>query len=156
MDTAGADATRLAKALGVSYQAVKRVLDGKSAAFTAPNNSQAARYLGVSTDWLATGEGNPKGSDWPFPFSRADFERLKEEDRAELEKTLLGFVTWKLASYEIQKKGHEDSAIQRNEVSQTGNKIGALDVAIEAVKAARRRGNHAAPTTATRRRTGSS
>lgn len=47
----------LAKALGVSYQAVKKVLAGGTKALSAPNNSAAAAFLGVNPDWLATGHG---------------------------------------------------------------------------------------------------
>lgn len=43
--------------LGVSYQAMKKVQDGKTKALTAENNARAARFLGVSGYWLATGEG---------------------------------------------------------------------------------------------------
>jgi hypothetical protein len=46
---------RLADALSLSYQAVKKVLDGKSAAFSAANNARAAAYLGADPTWLATG-----------------------------------------------------------------------------------------------------
>ncbi len=58
MKDAGTSVTQLANALGVSYQAVKRVLEGKSRAFTAHNNTVAARFLGVSSEWLATGNMN--------------------------------------------------------------------------------------------------
>lgn len=57
MDRANVKRPRLAKELGVSYVAVKKVLDGQTHAFTAENNSRAAAFLGVSPDWLATGEG---------------------------------------------------------------------------------------------------
>lgn len=42
--------------LGVSYQAVKKVTDGLTK-FSAENNSKAARFCGVNSDWLATGDG---------------------------------------------------------------------------------------------------
>lgn len=58
MDRANVKRPRLAKELGVSYVAVKKVLDGQTHAFTAENNSRAAAFLGVSPDWLATGEGD--------------------------------------------------------------------------------------------------
>jgi phage repressor protein C with HTH and peptisase S24 domain len=57
MDEAGVSATALASAVGISYQAVKKVLDGLSNAFSAENNSAAAKHLKVSSDWLATGQG---------------------------------------------------------------------------------------------------
>ena len=47
----------LADAIGMTYQGVKKVLDGKSNAFSAENNSRAAAVLGVNPDWLATGAG---------------------------------------------------------------------------------------------------
>ena len=48
----------LADALGISYQAAKKALDGKTKAFTASNNQRAANLLGVSAEWLATGEAD--------------------------------------------------------------------------------------------------
>ena len=47
----------LSDAIGMSYQGVKKVIDGKSNAFSAENNSRAAAVLGVNPDWLATGQG---------------------------------------------------------------------------------------------------
>lgn len=49
-------AAGLASKLGVTYQAVKKALDGKSTLST-PNNAMAARHLGVRSDWLALGDG---------------------------------------------------------------------------------------------------
>lgn len=46
----------LADGLGISYQAAKKAVDGKTKAFTASNNQKAANLLGVSAEWLATGE----------------------------------------------------------------------------------------------------
>lgn len=57
MRRAGKDAKQLADRLGVSYQAVKKVLDGKTRAFTAANNEDAAEYLDVRSRWLAKGTG---------------------------------------------------------------------------------------------------
>lgn len=57
MDHRGVTRTRLAQELGITYVAVKKVLDGQTKAFTAENNSRAASFLGVNPDWLATGEG---------------------------------------------------------------------------------------------------
>lgn len=57
MKDAGVKTQQLADALGLSYQAVKKVLDGKSSAFSAINNDNAARVLQVSPSWLATGQG---------------------------------------------------------------------------------------------------
>lgn len=55
MKAAEVSTTALAKALGVSYQAVRKVLLGGQ--FGTDNNAAAARVLNVSSDWLATGKG---------------------------------------------------------------------------------------------------
>lgn len=76
MKAASISASQLAEGLSTSYQAVKKVIDGKSSAFNAANNAIAARMLGVSSDWLALGEGKQdRGAGatsetvaaWPFP-----------------------------------------------------------------------------------------
>lgn len=87
---------QLADKLGISYQAVKKVLDGKSAAFTAPNNVYAARFLKISSDWLATGEGVMEASKqgemlWPFG-DVAEYEALSEEKKAELGRIVRAFL----------------------------------------------------------------
>lgn len=46
---------QLARELGVSAQAIGEVLKGATRSLSAENNSKAARILGVSSDWLATG-----------------------------------------------------------------------------------------------------
>jgi hypothetical protein len=53
---ANSSASQLSAALGISYQAIKKVLDGKSTALNAENHMRAARFLGVNSFWLATGE----------------------------------------------------------------------------------------------------
>jgi phage repressor protein C with HTH and peptisase S24 domain len=58
MEARAASVSQLATGMGVSYQAVKRVLDGLSKAFSAANNARAAAFLLVNPDWLATGEGD--------------------------------------------------------------------------------------------------
>lgn len=59
MQRSNAKPAALAAELGVSYQAVMKVLDGKTAYFDTPNNVRAARFLGVTSDWLATGYDAP-------------------------------------------------------------------------------------------------
>lgn len=59
------DVPALAKSLGITYQGVKRVADGKSKAFSATNHERTAAILGVSSLWLATGEGLMKDGDAP-------------------------------------------------------------------------------------------
>jgi plasmid maintenance system antidote protein VapI len=49
----------LAAHLGVSVQSIGQVINGPTVAMTAENAARSARFLGVSTFWLATGEGSP-------------------------------------------------------------------------------------------------
>ncbi|MCZ4331072.1 S24 family peptidase [Castellaniella denitrificans] len=55
----------LAGVLGMTYQAVKKVLDGKSGAFNAINHAKAAAHLRVTSDWLALGIGPRNVGDEP-------------------------------------------------------------------------------------------
>ena len=70
MSRKGVTRTRLAQELGVSYVAVKKVLDGLTKAFTAENNSRAASFLEVNPDWLATGEGEMPAVTSPAPLGK--------------------------------------------------------------------------------------
>ena len=54
MDRDGIDRTRLAEALGISYQAVKKLLD-EDGKFGRANNLKAAALFKVSSDWLSSG-----------------------------------------------------------------------------------------------------
>jgi hypothetical protein len=63
----GVDEHKLKKALGISYQAVRKVLDGKSASFSALNNSKAAIFLQVNPFWLIEGVG-----EHGFPYRHKD------------------------------------------------------------------------------------
>lgn len=56
MEDAGCSIQRLADALGISYQAVKKAVEGKTKAFSAENNAKTAQFLGVPSEWLATGQ----------------------------------------------------------------------------------------------------
>jgi transcriptional regulator with XRE-family HTH domain len=58
LDRAGLSIAELAAALGVTYQAVRKVLKRESRAFSAENNDHAARAMRVSPSWLATGQGS--------------------------------------------------------------------------------------------------
>lgn len=69
----------LSNALGLSYQAVRKVLIGESHAMTAENNERAATWLGVTSRWLATGRGprhlptapDPRASEPPATYQNA-------------------------------------------------------------------------------------
>jgi transcriptional regulator with XRE-family HTH domain len=62
MEAAEVDTARLADALGLSYQAVKKAEKGNTKAFNASNNAKAAKFLEVDPDWLSTGEGSMKAA----------------------------------------------------------------------------------------------
>lgn len=57
MKRKGVKISALAQAIGMTYQGVKKVLDGAGASFNSANNAAAARFLGVSSDWLASETG---------------------------------------------------------------------------------------------------
>lgn len=65
MKTAGASITSLSRALGLSYQGVRKVVQGDTRSFTAENNARAAEFLGVDPNWLATGRGLAPGQPAP-------------------------------------------------------------------------------------------
>lgn len=81
----------LADALQVSYQAVRKVLEGGK--FGTTNNAKAAKILQVNSDWLATGRGPMTGSTtsrefqgaWPSEEIRQRLIKLKPKDIAKLD-----------------------------------------------------------------------
>lgn len=88
---------QLAAELHLSYQAVKKVVDNKTGSFNAENNAKAAKFLGVRSDWLATGEepmrDDPTANGWPYVlFSPEEFMLLSEQYRQENENTLAGAI----------------------------------------------------------------
>lgn len=56
MKYAGVSVRDLQDHLNVSYQAMKKLADGKTKSLTAANHERAARFLKVNAYWLATGE----------------------------------------------------------------------------------------------------
>lgn len=99
--------------LDVSYQAMKKVADGKTKSLSAENNAHAARFLKVNSHWLATGQetmtspesqhwkeqpGHPplsaqeanatylENRSWPFEsVSYTDYARLSERQKGLIE-----------------------------------------------------------------------
>lgn len=63
MKRAGISIPALSREIGISYQAVKKVVDGVSTSFSAINNAKAAQVLKLNPDWLATGMGSMNFSD---------------------------------------------------------------------------------------------
>jgi hypothetical protein len=115
MQAASVDVRHLARHLGVVPNAIKKAIDGKTAALSAPNNSKAARFLGVDSDWLATGEGyRVSAEDWPF--KKVTLAQLRELEATSpgaiehIETTALGLLS--LAKTPILKpmKHHDTGA----------------------------------------------
>lgn len=57
-------AVELAEALGVTRQAIDKLLKGGSNEMSASNNARAARLLNVDPTWLATGEGTARPAEF--------------------------------------------------------------------------------------------
>jgi transcriptional regulator with XRE-family HTH domain len=85
----------LAKALGISVQAISQVITGVTKAMTAENTVKAARHLGVSAYWLATGDGAAKSSqalreslsDEAISYA-AEFDAMTETEREQFKMLL--------------------------------------------------------------------
>lgn len=75
MDAKGVSISALAEGIGVSYQTVKKAMDGGSRSFGLKNNVEAAKALGVSQDWLAFGDGTDE-PDEAHPAACADACKL--------------------------------------------------------------------------------
>lgn len=78
--------------LGVTYQAMKKLDDGKTKVFSAANNARAARFLDVDSFWLATGEGAAQPlQPWPFPMILpSQYAQLDADFRRQLENNVVG------------------------------------------------------------------
>ena len=70
MDKLGIDRARLAKLLGISYQAVRKVFESNGK-FGVANNLKAAEYFNVSPGWLANGRGQRDSVSTPLDQSPA-------------------------------------------------------------------------------------
>lgn len=86
MKLAVIDEHAVAAALGISYQAVKKVLVGSTKMLKADNNSVAAKLMNVDPDWLATGEGPMRRDAAQWPFSKQLLARCREASRADVVK----------------------------------------------------------------------
>jgi transcriptional regulator with XRE-family HTH domain len=97
---AGMTVSEVAIALGVTYQAISKKIDGANGTMNTPNNARVAKLLKVNAFWLATGEGpmEEEPATWPFPhISRDDFLQLRGSEKEEIERLvetlLLNFLT---------------------------------------------------------------
>lgn len=116
MDERGVSARELADRVGMTYQAVKKVLDGKSAAFNAVNHAIVARYLDVRSDWLAIGDepmarrGQEPAEPWPFPsIDERKVRSLPHDDKVRLDAALM-FAASNIGLDLVVKKGKTAAA----------------------------------------------
>ena len=82
---------KLAKALGITVQAVGQTLTGSTKAFSAETSAKAARFLKVDHYWLATGEGEPRApgiSEEAHAFA-VQFDRLNDNERKRWNRLLM-------------------------------------------------------------------
>jgi hypothetical protein len=82
MKDAKLDVTALSKGMGISYQAVRKAVGGGK--FGTDSNIKAARLLGVSSDWLATGKGEKRpagGETQPPPVPSDRFDNLSADEQ---------------------------------------------------------------------------
>lgn len=97
MKDSGVDEHKLANELGVTYQAVMKVLKSGSNTFSAINHVKAARFLGVSSDWLALGIGEMRPqTGWPFPLvDEKKYRALPKSERRDIETMLVSITHFK-------------------------------------------------------------
>ncbi|VTU25260.1 transcriptional repressor DicA [Variovorax sp. PBS-H4] len=97
MDARGVTVSRLAKAVGMSYQGIKKIVDGKTQGMSADNLMATAAFLSVNAEWLRTGAGERDSASAPAaPRSISesqwalleDFEMLPDDEKQALRTTL--------------------------------------------------------------------
>ena len=89
MRLAGLDPARpehvglLANSIDATYQAAKKAIDGTTKKLAADNNVKASRMLRVDSEWLATGEGEPR-SERVWPLSHELLQACRAADQRAL------------------------------------------------------------------------
>lgn len=80
-------AVELAEALGITRQAIDKLLKGGSKEMSASNNAKAARLLNVDPTWLATGEGTAQPAEFQVRWHERRlielFRRLPPDEQDE-------------------------------------------------------------------------
>lgn len=97
LTTSGKDRQQLADDLGISVQAVSQVLLGKTKALTAENSARAAKFMGVDSFWLATGNGSLASTEtpdqtWPFSVGREEYEQLSASQKSGLDRIVTEYT----------------------------------------------------------------
>lgn len=98
MKARGVTVSRLAKAVDMSYQGIKKIVDGKTQEMDASNCIKIAAFLQINPEWLRTGEGQRELGAAPAVAERQisesqwalieDFEMLPDDEKQALRTTL--------------------------------------------------------------------
>ncbi len=82
----------LAEALGITRQAIDKVLKGGSKEMSASNNARAAQLLNVDPTWLATGEGTARPAEFKVRWSERRlidlYRRLPPDEQDEFARSV--------------------------------------------------------------------
>lgn len=91
---AGSSRKLVAKAAGVTEQAIGQCIRGETEFLKVESSARAAAFLDVDHFWLATGEGKARPDRaWPFElFSRADYFLIDKKERDSAENELAGAI----------------------------------------------------------------
>lgn len=84
MTHAGVVKAQLQTHLGVSYQAMKKLEDGKTKSLTAENNAKAAKFLGVNAYWLATGQETKEIPSSATPATTLNLQEKRAQNEAKV------------------------------------------------------------------------
>lgn len=116
MDARGVTVSRLAKAVGMSYQGIKKITAGDTQQMSSSNLVAVASFLSVNPEWLRTGLGEREGAALPSApraISESqwalleDFEMLPDDEKQALRTTLKAKADHvrKIVSEYLVKKG---------------------------------------------------
>lgn len=92
IDLAGSSRALVAKAAGVTVQAIGQCINGQTEFLRADGAAKAAAFLEVDHLWLATGEGKPRPERaWPFELILPhQYRQLDPEFKRHIENDIAG------------------------------------------------------------------
>lgn len=91
-DVTPAKVSELADKVGISYTAVFKHLHGTSKSMSALNNSVAAAFLKVDSDWLAVGRARSGLSRWALKLAGELDHRYPEPERESMMDRCIGVM----------------------------------------------------------------
>ena len=91
---AGSSRKEVAKAAGLTEQAIGQCIRGETEFLKVDGSAKAAAFLDVNHHWLATGEGNPRPDRaWPFTlFMPNEYRQLDDAIKDSVENELAGAI----------------------------------------------------------------